>query len=161
MSYRNTVETKVADFVVGQYVIFPTTGNGTWSGIFEGFGEPLGQYAPEGAVNVMVRYEDTGEVHTLRSSRLYSGYMTPVEDEHEDCAACAAGETSEHNPEPEPQRFLYEVQVPVQGEVIFTVEAASKEEAEELATAIGWGDGELNLEHDYALPTHVETLGEA
>lgn len=146
MSYRNTVATKVADFVVGQYVIFPTTGSGTWSGIFEGFGEPLGWYAPKGEVNIMVRHEETGEVFTVRSSRLYSGYMTPVAPEEEP-----------EEPE-EPVRRLFEVQMPVKGEVIFTIEAFTEDEAIDLATQEAWGDGELNIEHDYALSTHVVVI---
>lgn len=146
MSYRNTVPTKVADFVVGQYVIFPTTGNGSWSGTFAGFGERLGQYAPEGSVDVHVVDED-GMRHTLRSSRLYSGYMTPVEPEDE--------------PEQETERVFrtYEVQVPVTGEVIFTVNAYSEEEAREVASRENWEDGELNIEHDDDQTTHVECLG--
>ena len=137
MSYRNTVEVKVGNFVVGQYVIFPTTGNGSWSGIFVGFGEPLGQYAREGEVNVMVRDEDTGRVHTLRSSRLYSGYMAPVvilpEEEEEE--------------EAEPVLRTYEILVPVEGEVIFTVEAYSEEEARRMWTdgGLDFTDGELNV----------------
>lgn len=148
MTYRNLVGIKVGGFIVGQYVIFPTTGNGSWSGTFMGFGEPLGQYAPDGAVDVMVRLEGSGEVRTLRTSRLYSGYMTPLD-------------SVQPEPEPEPQRRLFEVQVPVCGEVIFTVEAYSEEEAREVASRESWGDGELNIEHDDDAETHVECLGEA
>lgn len=147
MSYRNTVPTKVADFVVGQYVIFPTTGNGSWSGTFAGFGERLGQYAPEGAVDVHLVDED-GMRHTLRSSRLYSGYMTPVE-------------SVEPEDEPEPIMNIYEVQVPITGEVIFKVEAFSEDEAREITSDWGWDSGELNIEHDDDQTTHVECLGEA
>lgn len=148
MTYRDLAAIKVDRFIVGQYVVFPTTGNGTWSGIFEGFGEPLGQYAREGEVNVKVRLEGTGEIVTVRTNRLYSGYMTPVvvlpEEEEEE----------------EPKRYLFEVQVPVRGEVIFTVEASSEEEAIDLAAQIGWGDGELNIEHDDSNDTHVVVLDE-
>ena len=145
MSYRNTVATKVADFVVGQYVIFPTTGNGTWSGTFEGFGEPLGQYAPAGEVNIMVRLEGTDDVHTIRSSRLYSGYMAPVVPE-------------EREEQGEPVRRLFEVQVPVRGEVIFQVVATSEENAREISSDWDWADGDLNIEHDDALETHVVVI---
>lgn len=149
MSYRNTVETKVADFVIGQYVIFPTTGNGSWSGTFEGFGERLGQYAPEGAVNVHL-IDENGMHHTLRTSRLYAGYMTPVEP------------TEPTEPaEPEPVRNVYEVQLPVTGEVIFKVEAFSEDEALDLATQMDWSEGELNVDHDYSQETHVVFLEEA
>lgn len=146
MSYRNTVATKVADFVVGQYVIFPTTGSGTWSGIFEGFGEPLGWYAPKGEVNIMVRHEETGEVFTVRSSRLYSGYMTPVAPEEE------------QEQEEEEEEREYEVQVPVRGEVIFTVTATSVAEAAGIARSLDWTEGELNVDEDCDLPAYVEIL---
>lgn len=146
MGYRNTVETQVGAFVVGQYVIFPTTSNGSWSGIFAGFGEPLGQYASAGAVDVKVQDESTGQVHTLRSSRYYSGYMTPVSDP---------------DPEPEePKRYLFEVQVPVKGEVLFCVVATTEEEARDIISDWGWDDGELNVEPDDDATTHVVRLGE-
>lgn len=145
MSYRNTVATKVADFVVGQYVIFPTTGNGSWSGIFEGFGEPLGQYAPEGHVDVLVRHEETGKVFKVRSSRLYSGYMSPVVSE-------------EQEEQEEPVRRLFEVQVPVRGEVIFQVVATSEENAREISSDWDWADGELNIEHAELLDTYVVVI---
>lgn len=83
----------------------------------------------------------------------------PVADEHADCAACAAGETSEHNPEPEPETRTYQVFVPVIGEVIFTVEADSEREAALIANDIDWIDGEMNIEQDDNHDVTVEDIG--
>lgn len=187
------METKIADFIVGRYVNAPTTGNGTFSGIFRGFGERLGQYAPVGAVDILIEGDD-GKVRTLRSSRLYTGHMaTPnvtVGSAYSVCQTCGnAGRTetflTEHtcnafnpyddNGEPmhdaddckcddcdtKPVLRAFEVQVPIKGEVIFTVHAYSAEEALTVSQREDWGNGELNVEQDNDLEVNTVDLGEA
>ena len=148
MGYRNTVETKVADFVVGRYVVFPTTYSGTWNGILVRISPRLGQYAEPGSVNLTVRDDSDGEEYTLVSSANYSGYMSEDEAPQDEEEA------------PEPKRYVFEVQVPVKGEVIFRIEAETQDEAIDLATQVDWSDGELNIDHDYSASSHVVVLEE-
>jgi hypothetical protein len=50
----------------------------------------------------------------------------------------------------------FEVFVPVQGEIIFTVEADNAADAQDIVSTMDWSDGELNLTEYYE--SHVELI---
>jgi len=57
----------------------------------------------------------------------------------------------------------FEVFVPVQGEVIYRVEANNAQDAEDIVSTMDWSDGELNVEQDftYNAGTHVQLIAGA
>src|SRR5690606_19116966 len=54
----------------------------------------------------------------------------------------------------------FEVFVPVQGEIIFTVEADNAVDAKDSVSTIDWSDGELNVDIDYADEIRVERISD-
>lgn len=52
----------------------------------------------------------------------------------------------------------YEVFVPVQGEIIYRVEANNADDAENIVSTMDWSDGELNIDYDGEGGTHVQMI---
>ncbi|UPU15931.1 hypothetical protein [Stenotrophomonas virus Jojan60] len=52
----------------------------------------------------------------------------------------------------------FEVFVPVQGEVIYTVEADNATDAKDIVSTMDWSDGELNLTEDEYYGSRVELI---